>query len=283
MFRGVYSAATGMFSYERKQQMLANNLANALTPGYKQEQAVFRGFPEMLIQQMQGNNSTSPFPKSNSIGTLHTGTYLQEGIASFIQGDLRETNRTTDFALNDNALPINEETDKKGTLLFAVQRDNDTYYSRSGDFTVDENGFLVTNSGDFVLDQSFEKIQVSDNTNFTYKNGQILQGGQVSANLWIGYTEESNNLMKAGEGLLSWQGNEEEAPKHIQDATIANQDNFSMENIVKQGFIEQSNVDVTKTMTEMMATVKMYEANQKVLQAYDRSMEKAVNEIGRLY
>lgn len=50
-----------------------------------------------------------------------------------------------------------------------------------------------------------------------------------------------------------------------------------------QGFIESSNVDVTQTMTEMMSTFRLYEANQKVLQAYDRSIEKTVNEVGRVF
>jgi flagellar basal-body rod protein FlgF len=53
-------------------------------------------------------------------------------------------------------------------------------------------------------------------------------------------------------------------------------------NYVKQGFIEQSNVDLTRTMTDMMTAYRGFESNQKVIQAYDRSMEKAVTEIGRV-
>lgn len=52
--------------------------------------------------------------------------------------------------------------------------------------------------------------------------------------------------------------------------------------MLKQGFLERSNVDVAKTMTDMLTAYRAFEANQKVLQAYDRSMEKAVNDIGRI-
>ena len=53
--------------------------------------------------------------------------------------------------------------------------------------------------------------------------------------------------------------------------------------MIKQGFVEGSNVDAVQTMTEMLSTYRLYEANQRVLQAYDRSMEKLVNEVGRVF
>jgi flagellar basal-body rod protein FlgF len=283
MFRGLYTATSGMLSYERKQQMLSNNLANALTPGYKEETAVFRSFPEMLIQQMNNKeNANNSIPINKTIGTLHTGTYMQEGIASFLQGDVRETGKATDFSLYDDALPLNPETDKKGSTLFAVQRGEDILYTRTGEFTVNREGNLVTNNGDLVLDRNLAPINVDADRGFKLEDGQIVQEDVVMGDLWIGYTEDPHKLTKFGQSLLKWEGEENERPVYIADSAVSQQNGFSLNSIVKQGFLEQSNVDVTKTMTEMMATVRMYEANQKVLQAYDRSMEKAVNEIGRL-
>jgi flagellar basal-body rod protein FlgF len=52
--------------------------------------------------------------------------------------------------------------------------------------------------------------------------------------------------------------------------------------MVKQGFIERSNVDIERTMTDLLAAYRAFEANQKIIQAYDRSLDKAVNEVGRL-
>ena len=68
-------------------------------------------------------------------------------------------------------------------------------------------------------------------------------------------------------------------------------DNGALENVynmngvnfkTQQGFIEQSNVDASQTMTEMMTAYRTFEANQKVLQAYDTSLQKTVNEVGRI-
>ena len=79
-------------------------------------------------------------------------------------------------------------------------------------------------------------------------------------------------LVKEGNGLFRFDG--DALPTAMGNGEIVYQ--------IQQGFIERSNVDSAQTMTEMMNTYRVFEANQKVLQAYDRSLEKAVNEIGRI-
>jgi flagellar basal-body rod protein FlgF len=275
MFRGVYTATSGMTASGRKQELLTNNLANAETPGYKSDDTALRAFPELLMKQMNGRASNP-----TSLGSIHGGVYAQESIPSFLQGDLRETGNETDLALIDTAVPINNETQRPRTLVFAVQADNgDIRYTRNGQFTVNNEGFLTTSNGEYVLNENLERISVNPDAFQVTGNGQILEdrNGALQS-LWIGYTEEPEKFVKEGTGLLRWEGDEETAP-----VTIANLPEGANNAFVRQGFIEQSNVDVTKTMTEMMSTYRLFEANQKVLQAYDRSLEKTVNDIGKLY
>lgn len=285
MFRGLYTATSGMMAHNRKQQILTNNLANANTPGFKQDQTVLRAFPAQFIQAVQMSSSVNNgvrIPTGQKfIGTLNTGVYAQEGIPSFLQGPLKETGNTTDFALLDELLPINPETQEKGTIVFAVALDNNQIrYTKNGQFTINQSGFLTTSEGYRVLNQNLEPIQVNSKDFKVLGNGQIALANGLGTNdrLWIGYTEESQQLIKEGNGLLQWRGNPGAGPQFVDNVDLLN----NTGSFIKQGFIEQSNVDVTQTMTEMITSYRGFESNQKVIQAYDRSMEKTVNEIGRI-
>ena len=284
MFRGLYTATSGMMANNRKQQILTNNLANANTPGFKQDQATLRAFPEQLIKAAQmgsvnGNGGKIP-PASPFIGTLNTGVYTQEGIPSFTQGPLKETGNSTDFSLLDDALPVNPESQERGTLVFAVRTDdNQIRYTKNGQFTVNQQGILTTSEGYPVLNQNLQPIQVDSKEFKVSDNGQIpLANGINNGQLWIGYTEDTAQFVKEGHNLLRWAGNPEAGPQAVDEVDLLN----NTGTFVKQGFIEQSNVDVTQTMTEMITTYRGFESNQKVIQAYDQSMEKTVNEIGRI-
>lgn len=277
MFRGLYTATSGMMAHNRKQQILTNNLANANTPGFKQDQTMIRSFPDQLIKAMD----SSKIPASGSnLGIMATGVYAQEGVPSFTPGALKSTGNPTDFALTDDLLPVVPGTQQRGTLLFAVElSDDEIRYTKNGQFSVGPDGLLKTSEGYNALNTDLSPIRV-DSKEFTVEeDGTInIAGGTETNDLWIGYTDNPEQLVKEGHGLMRWEGNGTEAPRLTEGVPLlANSRSF-----VKQGFVESSNVDLTQTMTDMMATYRGFESNQKVLQAYDRSMEKAANEIGRV-
>lgn len=277
MFRGLYTATSGMMAHNRKQQMLTNNLANANTPGFKQDQTVIRSFPDQLIKAM---GSARTMASGSHLGSMSTGVYAQEGIPSFAQGALKSTGNSTDFALMDDLLPVNPATNERGSLVFAVSLpNNEVRYTKNGQFSVGSDGLLKTSEGYNVLGSDLSPIQV-DSKEFTVgENGTItMTNGTATNDLWIGYTENPEQLVKEGHGLLRWAGNGLEVPQLAGDVPFLD----NSRSFVKQGFVESSNVDLTQTMTQMMSTYRGFESNQKVLQAYDRSMEKAVNEIGRV-
>ncbi|WP_394238535.1 flagellar hook-basal body protein [Niallia oryzisoli] len=274
MLRGFYTAASGMLAQQRKTEMLANNMANVNTPGFKADQTSLRAFPEMLLKQM----AEQPFPSQNrqssfkTIGALNTGVYLQETMPLFQQGSLKETTLNTDVALLDINLPINPDTGRAGSVFFTVKNANgETRYTRNGNFTLDSEGYLTTGSGQYVLDDQGNQIQLSSDQFQISEDGNITGANGETARLGVGYSDDPMSLVKEGDGLFR------------ADGELANAYNTAGVSIkLQQGFLEQSNVDSAQTMTEMMTAYRAFEANQKILQAYDTSLQKTVNEVGRI-
>lgn len=266
MLRGFYTAASGMISQQRQQEALSNNITNAQTPGYKADQPALRAFPEMLMHQM-GQNSVPTsrglnFPAQNPIGPMNTGVYVHENIPDYGQGDIRETDISTDLALVNGDLP-----DETGNLFFTVQNEaGEERYTRNGNFTVDGQGFLVTTQGYYVLDEAGAPIQTGG-MEFTVTEDGTLQAAEGDIPLGIAYTDNVNEFAKEGNGLLNG-----EAGPVPAEATYT----------IQQGSLERSNVDSAQSMTQMMESYRMFETNQRVLRAYDESMGKAVSEIARL-
>jgi flagellar basal-body rod protein FlgF len=266
LLRGFYTAASGMIAQQRQQEAFANNISNANTPGYKADQTALRAFPEMLMNRMGGEKLPTQHSlsvrKQQPIGALNTGVYVQETIPTFTQGDVRQTGISTDIALIDGQLP-----DDTGRLFFTVQNTaGDVRYTRNGNFTVDGDGYLVTNQGYYVLDQAGEPIQ-TNGLEFTVTSDGLLQTADAAIPLGIAYAADANELVKEGDNLYA--GDAVAVPA---GATFS----------IKQGFLERSNVDAMQSMTQMLESYRMFETNQRVLKAYDESMGKAVSEIARL-
>ncbi|CQR46181.1 Flagellar basal-body rod protein FlgG [Paraliobacillus sp. PM-2] len=274
MLRGYYTAASGMMTQQRRQDVLSNNIANAQTPGYKQDQTTVRAFPELLIQRM-GNkemptmNGGLDVPDQQTIGSIHTGVYVQETIPDFEQGAMKKTGLTTDMALVNGALP-----DQTGGIFFTVQdNDGNIRYTRNGNFTVDGEGFLTTSEGLYLLDENGDPME-TDGQSFNVTDEGMIQVGNETVPIGIAYSANVNDLVKDGEGLFAL----DEA-----GATLGNaRENLNVSFTVQQKYLESSNVNTVQTMTDMMQAYRMFETNQKVLQAYDQSMDKAVNQIARL-
>lgn len=278
MYRGFYTVASGMIAQQRKTEMLTNNMANANTPGFKAEQSSIRSFPEMYMSSLEktriptehGFNLTGISP----IGPISTGVYMQETLPLFVQGQLQETQLPTDIALVDGQLPIDEETGIAGAVFFTLEGEEGRYYTKNGNFGLDQAGFLTNPTGHYVLDTNGNRIRLQNDDFTVTANGVIIEEGEnAGVTLAISYAERPDTLQKQGNGLfVTVDGENLVAAQGVAGVTYSTQ----------QGFIERSNVDAGRAMTDMLAAYRAFEANQKILQAYDRSMEKAVTEIGRV-
>ena len=281
MLRGFYTAATGMIAQQRRTEMLTNNMSNANTPGYKADQSSLRSFPEMLLSRLENKKVVTmnglTLPTSNVVGAVNTGVYVQEIASSFSQGTLQETGNSTDFALTDISMPVNVENGRRGTVFFAVGRPGgEMVYTRNGNFTVDQEGFLTVPNGNYVLDVNGNGIQVGNDQFTIDETGAIrLDGGDYVTNIGIAYAENPLALEKGPDSFYSY----------FEDGGLPMLNNEAIPGVqysLQQGFVEGSNVDTSQAMTEMLTAYRAFEANQKILQAYDKSLEKAVTEIGRV-
>lgn len=273
MLRGLYAAGSGMIAQQRKQEMLTNNLSNINTPGFKGDQASLRTFPNMLITAMGTDHGRTH--GTNRVGVLSTGAYMQERTPNFSQGDLQETGNNTDVALLQSIVPTDEETGQDAMLVFETQNDDgDTRYTRNGNFTIDSQGFLTNASGHYILGTDGEPINAQNENIIINSDGEVLTADEdLLGQINVSVVTDPGQLVKEGEGLFRYDGDNEVV------TAVAN-DEVTYQ--LQQGFIERSNVDASQTMTEMMTALRAFEANQKVLQAYDQSMERAVNDIGRI-
>lgn len=278
MFRGFYTVASGMIAQQRKTELLTNNMANANTPGFKADQSVVRSFPEMYLSNINSTRIPTEhglnIKGAKPVGPLSTGVYMQETLPLFTQGQLQGTQIPTDIALIDGVLPTDTETGIAGAIFFTVENVNGgQMYTKNGNFAMDAQGFLTNATGHYILDNNGQRIQLQNDDFQVTDQGVIMEGGVATATLGIAFSDRPDTLLKQGNGMFVTENGED-----LADAATTPGVTYSMQ----QGFLEGSNVDAARAMTDMLTAYRAFEANQKVLQAYDRSMEKAVTEIGRI-
>ncbi|MCP1310484.1 flagellar hook-basal body protein [Paenibacillus tyrfis] len=297
MLRGLYTAASGMIAQQRKHDIVTNNIANLNTPGFKGGNGINRSFPEILISRVRSGKNE---PGSVPVGRINTGVMAEENVSLHAQGDIQETKNPFDFALiSDIQVPgarfdsSGKYVDQNGQRVIQPQAfftilnaAGEQRYSLNGKFSLDANGRLIDSEGHSVLGRDGQPIVLMDAgtpvTNFrmtragqfTNAEGQpILGANGQPLSLLITRVEDPNQLVREGNGLYRLNAQDQGAFRPI-DA----QDQVE----VRQGYVERSNVDSSQSMVDMMSALRAYEANQKMIQYYDKSMEKAANEIGRV-
>ncbi|TVY09312.1 flagellar hook-basal body protein [Paenibacillus cremeus] len=298
MLRGLYTAASGMIAQQRKHDIVTNNIANINTPGFKGGNGINRSFPEVLISRIRSGKDE---PGAVQVGRLNTGVMAEENVSLHAQGDIQETNNPFDFALVSNIQVPGARFDSSGKYVDAngqrviqpqafftiLNGAGEQRYSLNGKFSLDASGQMIDSEGHQVLGRDGQPIILVDSgtgtpiTNFritrtgqfTNVDGQPIIGAGGPMSLLITRVEDPNQLIREGNGLYRLNAEDQGAfrPTDGQDQVE-----------VRQGYIERSNVDAGQSMVDMMAALRAYEANQKMVQYYDKSMEKAVNEIGRV-
>lgn len=257
MVRGLYTAYTGMLNQQKKMDTLSNNLANADTTGYKKEGVTAKTFETQLaIKVKDGSNAYI----DQQIGKLNLGVKIGENYTDYSQGSYRYTGNTYDLALGGDGFFNISFMNKAG--------EQSVKYTRDGNFTIDNEGALRTQDGDYVLGESGEiyippnAVDVSIN-----KLGAIYADGEYVDNIKITDFEDYNYLKKYGENMYdAVDGATEKEPT----ATI------------DQGYLEQSNINVVTEMVNMISLSRTYEANQKLIQTMDDALDKSANQIGKV-
>lgn len=264
MVKGLYTGYTGMLNEQYRMDIMSNNLANADTVGFKKEGSTSQAYSDVMAVKIKDLSEHPNVPKE--LGDISLGVKIGETYTDFSQGSMRQTDNTFDLALSGDGFFTIETTNRAGETAIK--------YTRSGEFTLTQDGFLTTKDGDYVLGSDATgnniRIQLDPNASSTYvdRAGRIYQDDVQRAQLRITDFQDYNYLSHYGETM--WQP--------VAGATTIAATNME----VHQGYLEMSNISVVQEMVNMIAISRNYEANQKVITTYDDSLQIAANQIGKV-
>lgn len=266
MVKGLYTAHTGMVNEMKRLDILANNLANVDTTAYKKEGTTSRTFADEMSLRIK-DSSNMGIPKK--LGDITYGVHLGQVYTDYSTGNFKVTDNTTDFAIEGNGFFAVAFTDKQGNTSVK--------YTRDGAFTVNKEGYLVTKDGDYVLNATGAMngdpgqnnyIRLDPNAAITVnKLGYVMQNNQIVGTIGMVDVDNYDYLEKYGENLYNL------LPGGNRIATDAN---------IEQGTLETSNVNVVNEMVNMITIQRAYEAGQKVITSIDGTLDRAVNNVGKV-
>ena len=255
MIRSLWSAATGMNAQQMQTDVVANNLANASTTGFKKSRA---NFEDLMYRTLQVAGQTTPgggqVPSGIQIGMGGKPAGIQK---LFTQGDYIQTDNQLDMAIQGNG-------------FFRVLHGDEELYTRAGNFTLDSEGFLTTPSGDRLqpeisLPAETVTVTLQDNGTLT-ANGDdetILATANVLLTSFVnpsGLFAVGNNLFRPTEGSGPAT---EGTPGEDGLGTVVN------------NYLEGSNVSVVEEIVNMISGQRAYEANSKSIQTADSMLGTA--------
>lgn len=245
MIRGLYTSALGLSLLNMRQEISSNNLANVNSIGYKKESVISESFPQMLLYRLKDPSA----PEAPVVGRLGTGVRVVDIPTDYSPGLLRNTDNPLEFAIKDEG-------------YFVINTPQGERYTRNGSFQLDTEGRLVTSDGYPVMGLSGE-IELPDTEISIEEGGTITYDGRIIDTLRIVTFNES----PVKEGASLFRGDE---PADVLGPQIM------------QGMVEDSNARSIEEMVNMISLLRAYESNQKMIQTQDSTLEKAVNEVGRV-
>ncbi len=246
MSGGMYLAAAGAMAQQSRLEVLANNIANIDTTGFKAERTVFRV-----------ENADEPAQAQETEGEIQPLSPYSppfETRVDFSQGALHQTGNPLDVAISGNG-------------FFSVQTPEGIQYTRQGSFSLNDQGALVTPDG-YTVEGEGGAITIEAGTVDIDMTGGIFVDGDEVGRLKITEIDNPQTLKKTGNGRFM-----------PTDATIAAPAPETAN--VSQGYLESANVSPILAMTEMIETTRVFEAYQKVIQSADEATQTSLKDIGK--
>lgn len=248
MLKGFYNLTSGMLTHQKNLNVIANNMVNVSTDGYKQERYTATTFDEVMYSRI-GNQDG----QGTEIGQQSYIRATSEIVTDFSQGTLEPTGQALDFAIN-------------GEGFFAVENDDGVFYTRSGSFSLDEEGYLCLQGSGRVLDPDGEAILLTTDKIHTDSRGVLYyENNGVLGQLGVFTFAEETDVQRADNGMFTGENAEP-----AQNYEIRNE------------YLERSNTDLVKQMTEMITYQRALQSAAQLSKMYDQLMTKATTEVGRL-
>lgn len=251
MFKGFYNLTSGMLTQGRKLDVLANNMTNVSTAGYKMNHYTATTFDEVMYSRIGNKDKSGP----EEIGGQSYMLVSSQLYTDYTQGVLEDTGLALNFAL-------------EGDGFFAVQDEaGDVSYTRSGDFSMDEEGYLCLPGHGRVLDSGGEAIRLTTDKIKADENGMLYTSyGGYLGQLGVFTFEDNAQLAYNPMGLFTG-GGEAQPAQGVK---------------IHWKRLERSNVNLVRQMTEMLTSQRALQSAAQMSKMYDQVMSKAVNDVGRL-
>ncbi len=266
MDKGIYTALSGGIAKSHEIEIIANNLANANTPGFKRDSATFNEYltevrrpdsADGLPRELGQTALLDSRPQGDKSFVEMDGVYTQHG-----QGGLKRTNLPFDLGL-------------EGKGFFEVLTPQGVRYTRQGNFSISKEGTLVTANGFSVLGKGEgagpeqRQIRFGSGPVEIGRTGEIRQGGAVIGQLSMVEFHENQWLEKVGNAYFR-NTNDANEMKNLPSSTQ-----------VHQGFIETSNVNAVHEMTRLIEATRAYESHMQAIKTYQEIDGRTANEIAR--
>lgn len=256
MASGMWTGMNGAIAQQQRLATLSNNLANASTPGFKGAEAVFHQVIDDASRVGAAEQSPEFSVPARFLPQDRLRTELAERATDFSDGPLRPTGNALDLAL-------------RGEGFFTVSSPEGPLYSRSGTFSLDQEGQLVNQSGWPVLSPDGESVNIpAGSANIRVGNdGVVMADDTVVGRLAVVRFEAPERLERAGNASF----------RNVDPAVEA----LAADATIEQGMLEQSNVSAIDVMTALISTSRSFELNMRGIQAYKAMDSMAATEVGR--
>ncbi|MBR6901028.1 MAG: flagellar basal-body rod protein FlgF [Synergistaceae bacterium] len=267
MHRGLYQAASGMIVQETNLDVIANNLANVDTHGYKRRVSANADFSALMdrIEKVSEDGETKittvlpadmPFKGRQVIGSFALATVFSEDVMDTSPGVVKTTESPFDMAID-------------GPGFFSVaDSEGNTFYTREGNFQPDNNGNLVTPHG-MTLQGEGGAISIGNATRVTInRTGQVIANGEVVGRVAVFNFENPTYLKHEARNLLTptQESGEAEAVENVR---------------IWSGALEMSNVSVVEEMVRMIEAQRVYEGASKALMTHDEQTSRLITSYSR--
>jgi flagellar basal body rod protein FlgG len=247
----LYENASALRGLEQYQNVIANNIAASHVAGFKKVAVSFEGVEGGEIARSTHGRLRNEMPGSFPV---------MKNQVDFNEGEIKSTNNPLDLALN-------------GDGFFALINSNgEKTYTRDGQFYINSTGRMVNSMGHEFSDEGGNSINVIPGAGepLVDVEGQVFQGDQLIAKLGVfTFAEPVSQLQKVGGGFVT--------------KDIATEPEVAEPGSVKilQGYLESSNVSAIEEMIGLIEVSRAHEANQKMVQAFDENIGKAIGTLGQ--
>ncbi len=238
-----------MMTIELQQDIVANNVANAATTGFRRQESVQKGFYDLFV-----NKLARPY-RFNENAAPGGGVKLVETYTDTAGGAFQTTGNPLNVALS-------------GPGFLSVNTPRGERFSRNGAFAIDVDGDLATADGFKLQGEGGQAIAVGDGVVTIARDGGVSVNGAVVGRLRVTEFDNPHMLTREGETLYMASNEAMQASRESEETTV------------DQGMLEMSNVSIPREMIAMILGSRAYAANQLVINSVDQTVDRLIQQVG---